>query len=282
MNRLNRGFSDILVVLIIGAAIVITGGLILSKNITKKTDALTANTIATEKPVTKIENYEQPTITEKDAYTVIFVGDSMTEALGENFDILRQKLAVSKPDKVFGLFNYGFGSTSILTLNQRLKENTEYNGRQFEAILDREFEVIIIESFGHNPLSNLPLNEGLKEQEKALDEAVLGLVKEKPGSLIVFLASVSPSREYYGAGQVDLSPEVRAEWADERRAYMENFITYAKNHNIPVINVYEKSMDENRVTNLDYVSKTDYIHPSSTGVELISSEVDKFLSEVLP
>ncbi len=46
-------------------------------------------------------------------YTMVFLGDSMTENLG-NFDELRGYLKDYYPDKNFLLLNYGFSSTNIV------------------------------------------------------------------------------------------------------------------------------------------------------------------------
>ena len=40
----------------------------------------------------------------------------------------------------------------------------------------------------------------------------------------------------------NLSPEQRKEWANERTAYIKNHIEYARSHNIPLINIFEKSL----------------------------------------
>ena len=54
-------------------------------------------------------------------YTIVMVGDSMTETLG-NSDEIRKFLKEYYPDKTFEVLNYGFGSTNILTLKTRLLE----------------------------------------------------------------------------------------------------------------------------------------------------------------
>ncbi len=208
----------------------------------------------------------------------------MTDVLGENFDQLRLELNEDYPNKVFGLFNYGFGSTNILSVMDRLVKPSQYQGRELPAILDRYFDVIIIESFGHNPLSQLPLGVGLMKQTETLDEIVAWLVYSHPESVIVFLATISPSQEFYGKGVVELTGEQRNAWANERRAYIENHINYAKRHNIPLIDVYAKSLDDAGQTLLKYVSSANYIHPSGEGIKLISQSISDFLfqNKILP
>jgi lysophospholipase L1-like esterase len=238
--------------------------------------------VPTPTTLPRVTHYLPPEISPAPAYTIIFVGDSMTDALGPNFDALRPLLKTDLPDKVFGLFNYGFGSTNILSVDERLHHDTNYLGTELPAILSRDFDIIIIESMGHNPLSEYPLAEGLQKQTSALDSLVSQLAFFKPHSQIVFLATIAPSQQHYAQKTVDLSPSVRAQWANERRAYIENHINYAHSHNIPLIDVYHASLNADGTANLKYINHDDYIHPSVAGVELISQSIATYLDSNLP
>ena len=207
-------------------------------------------------------------------HTIILLGDSMTERLG-NSDELRAYLKEYYPNKTFEILNYGFGSTNILSVVDRLEKETFYH-RAFRPILDIDFDLILFESFGYNPLSALPLEEGLKKQAESLSSAIR-LIKEKnPKAKIVFVATIAPSKTKYGFSTVKLSSEKRAEWAKERMVYIENHIKFAKENEIPLINIYEKSL-QGGTGNLLYISDKDYIHPSPTGVYFISKEMAKFI-----
>lgn len=208
-------------------------------------------------------------------YTTILVGDSMTETLGNSTE-LRKFLSDYYPGKTFEVLNYGFGSTSILTVMDRLTNWSEH-GRKFRPILDIDYDLILIESFGQNPLSQYKLEEGLKIQNQELDKIVATLKEKNPGGKIVFVATISPNKVIFAQNQVDLSPEKRAEWVLERIAYIKNHIEYAKSHDIPVINIFEKSLMENGDGNPDYISTDDYIHPSPTGTIFISRQIADFI-----
>lgn len=210
-------------------------------------------------------------------YLIILVGDSMTEYMG-NSDELRVFLNEYYPDKSLDIYNYGFGSTNILSLPDRLTNWTEH-GREFQPILDIDFDLIIIESFGHNPLSEYSLDDGLKKQTEILDKVVELIKNDKPEANIVFLATISPNKKVYAARLVDLSPEARAAWVDERIAYIKNYIEYAKSHNIPLINVFEKSKGFDGDGNLKYINDHDYIHPSPEGIIFISREIADYIYE---
>ena len=75
--------------------------------------------------------------------TIVFVGDSMTEYLG-NFDELRAYLKNYYPAKRFLLLNYGFSATNILSVGERLEKNSNHSGRDFQAINNIPFDLIII------------------------------------------------------------------------------------------------------------------------------------------
>jgi lysophospholipase L1-like esterase len=230
------------------------------------------------------------TVKPTDAYTIILVGDSMTDFLGENPTQFRKYLKQHYCDencipkgKVFGIFNLGYGSTNILSVQDRLENDTFYLGKQNQAILKREFDLILIESFGNNPLSEYPLEEGLKKQTEALDKAVRTIHKAKPNSVIAFMSTVAPIRNRYAEGSTVLSPEVRRQWADERAAYIKNHIKFAQDHNIPLLDLYTKSLNNGEGT-MDYINSNDFIHPSVTGIDFISKEMADWIynERILP
>lgn len=210
-------------------------------------------------------------------YTIVFLGDSMTEKLG-NFDELRTYLNRYFPGKSFALLNYGYGSTNILSARERLEKET-FHGRVFRPVLDIAFDAVLIESFGHNPLSEFPLEEGLAQQTQALDGIIQSIKSSNPKSRIVFVATIAPNSKRYAEGVTNLLPEKREEWAIERASYIENHIDYARDHNIPLIDIFGKSLDEKGDGRLDYIDTGDFIHPSANGVYLISEEIAKTLFE---
>lgn len=209
-------------------------------------------------------------------YVIVMAGDSMTEALG-NSDEIKKFLSDYYPGKSFEVLNYGFGATNILSVMDRITNWSEH-GRKFKPIEDIDYDLILIESFGENPLSQYSLEEGLKYQDQELDKIVSKLKETNPRGKIVFVATISPNKVIFAQNQVDLSAEKREEWVKERIAYIKNHIAYAESHNIPVVNIFEKSLMENGDGNPDYISIDDYIHPSATGIIFISREIADFIS----
>ena len=208
-------------------------------------------------------------------YTIVMVGDSMTETLG-NSDELKKFLSDYYPGKSFEILNYGFGATNILSVMDRITKDTE-RGRKFRSIESIAYELILLESFVENPLSQYPLNEGLQRQTQELDK-IVGVLKEtNPKGKIAFVASISPNKLIFAQNQVNLSSEKKAQWVEERIAYIKNHILYAQSHNIPIINVFEKSLSENGDGDPEYISTDDYIHPSPKGIIFISKEIADYI-----
>lgn len=208
-------------------------------------------------------------------YTIVMIGDSMTETLG-NSDEIKKFLSDYYKDKSFEVLNYGFGATNILSVMERITKETEH-GRKFRAIEEIDYDLVLLESFGENPLSEYKLDEGLKRQTEELDKIVSKLKETNPKGKIIFIATISPNKITFAQNQVDLSAEKRTEWVNERVAYIKNHIDYAQKHNIPVINIFEKSLMENGDGNPDYISKDDYIHPSPAGIVFISRQIADFI-----
>lgn len=211
-------------------------------------------------------------------YTFVFIGDSMTEYLG-NFDELRADLKRYYPKKIFLLLNYGFSSTNVLSVPDRITKDSSHSGRIFQPINDIPYDAIFIESMGNNPLSELPLDQGLQKQTETLDHIISLLMEKHPKSPIIFIATVAPNKEHYGEGVVNLSTEERQKWANERIAYIQNHMKYARNHGIPLIDIYDKSLNSTGDGNIDFLNSNDFIHPSPTGIYFISQEIADFINQ---
>jgi lysophospholipase L1-like esterase len=97
------------------------------------------------------------------------------------------------------------------------------------------------------------------------------------------MSTVAPIRNRYAEGSTVLSPEVRRQWADERAAYIKNHIKFAQDHNIPLLDLYTKSLNNGEGT-MDYINSNDFIHPSVTGIDFISKEMADWIynERILP
>lgn len=224
--------------------------------------------------VKKIFNLQ--TIPPKDKYSIVLVGDSMTDYLGSGVEI-KKYLKKYYPQKQIDIHNFSIGSTNILTLPKRLQDLTNYNGKISDPILNTNFDLIIIESFGHNPLSQFSIDEGLKKHDETLDQALLAIKQRQPWARVILMATIAPHHDRYAEGIINLQTEERKKWAKERAAYIKNHIDYAKKHKLPLVNIYEKSLDKEGGGNIDYIDTRDFIHPSPTGIEFIALEIAEYI-----
>lgn len=220
----------------------------------------------------------------KKDYSIVLVGDSMTDYLGSSGSEIQKYLKPYYPNKDIKITNFSVGSTNITTLPDRLQNLTNYNGKISESILNTKFDLIIIESFGHNPLRDVKLEDGLKKHNEILDQARKMIKDRQPEARIILLATIAPHISRYAEGIANLSTDERKKWAKERAGYIKNHIEYAKKNNLPLINVYEKSLDSEEGGNIDLINTGDFIHPSVTGVDFISKEIADFVfnSRLLP
>jgi lysophospholipase L1-like esterase len=237
-----------------------------------------------EKPFT---SYSSPEIKPKEAYFIVMVGDSMTHALGPRGGTFSEFInELYKPlGKGVIIDNYAAGSTNILGLPEAMNKQTTYWDSTFPPLLSRDFDLILIESFGYNPLSDLPHEEGLKKQSELLTQVMTTLTKTHPHSRVVFVATIAPNKANYAKKINPNTTEAdRIAQADERIDYIKNHMKFAKDHHIPLINIYEKSLTPEGDGNKDYINPDDDIHPSFAGVDFIGHELAKYIYEhnILP
>jgi lysophospholipase L1-like esterase len=233
--------------------------------------------------------YNAPKIPRKDVSIIFMVGDSMTEALGPHGGKLNEfinTLYKSTPGhQRIVIDNYAKGSTNILGLPDAMNQKTISGDGVLEPLLSRSFDLILIESFGYNPLSQLGLQEGLKKQTQTLDKLMKVLTTTHPHSAIIFVATIAPNKATYAKEESPGNTQAeREEQAQERIEYIKNHIVYAKSHNIPLIDIYNKSLTPNGDGDLSNINPNDHIHPSFKGIDFISQEIANFIYEnqILP
>lgn len=241
-------------------------------------------TVIKEEP---FRTYSAPAIEKKREYTIVMIGDSMTYAFGPHGGPFYEKINTLYKDSNHGVLvdNYSGPSTSILTLDKAMNTKTQFAEWTFEPLLSRQFDLILVESFGYNPLSQFGITDGIKRQNEELGKLMKTLIKTHPKSAIIFVATIAPNKANYGRVINPNDPPVaRAAQAEERIAYIKNHIEYAKEHNIPVVNIFEKSLTPQGDGNLEYINPFDYVHPSAVGIEFISAELANFIyeSQILP
>lgn len=233
--------------------------------------------------------YTAPIIEKKQVYKIVMIGDSMTAALGPHGGGLSDytnslyKKNAQDPQRII-IDNYA-KSSNILTVNDELTQKTTISEYTFGPLLSEDFDLILVESYGYNPLSQFGIQGGLKQQNLALDALMKTLITTYPHAAIVFVATIAPNIENYAKQtQPNESAEDRAKTAEERITYIKNHIQYAVSHTIPLINIYQKSLTENGDGSMIYINSTDDIHPSFVGVDFIGHEIGNFIydNKILP
>ncbi len=234
--------------------------------------------IPAPKPDVPFVSYQPPKLPRKTAYTVVFLGDSMTAALGPYTDELRSVLKKKYPAIDLIIQNESAPSSNVASLQDRLLSRATEAGATYDPVLGKPFDIIVIESFGYNPLSYLGRAEGINKANESLTQAMKILIREQPNALIIFLATIAPSRTLYAVGTaVKLTPAQRVDWVSERDQYIENHIKFAKDHNIPLVDVYHQSQDKTGNGLLQYINAGDHIHPSQEGVNFIQDRLAQFM-----
>lgn len=233
--------------------------------------------------------YTLPSIPKKDVYIIFMVGDSMTEELGPHGGKLNEfinTLFQSTPGhQRIVIDNYAKGSTNILGLQEAMTQKAAVGDSVLDPLLSRSFDVILIESFGYNPLSQFGIQGGLKKQTQTLNELMKLLTTTHPRSAIIFVATIASNQATYG---LEESPDntlgEREAQAQERMAYIKNHMDYAKSHNIPLIDIYDKSLTPSGDGDISYINPNDHIHPSFKGTDFISQEIANYIyeSQILP
>lgn len=224
----------------------------------------------------------------KEVYVIVLAGDSMTSVLGTHGGKLSETLNTlygSTPgNQRIVIANYSQSSTNILQFIKNMDQQIITGDITFEPLHSKDFDLILIESFGYNPLSQFGREEGLKKHTQALDHLIKSLKETHPHVGIVFVATIAPNKEIYAQESQDTSPAEREQQAEERIAYIENHIAYAEKHKIPLIDIYHKSLTSTGDGNSAYINSQDDIHPSEEGVDFINKEIATFMyeSQILP
>lgn len=224
--------------------------------------------------------YKKPILAKKDKYNVYLIGDSMTHAFGPRGGVFTEILSKAYPGIFFEVSNYAEANQSILLLPERLQQSVQADkDLLLKPILEGEPDVIIIESFGYNPLSQFGKEEGLKKQEEVLTQVMTTLTNRFPNAVIMFLTAIGPDKKTYALKVTNTTPDGRWAQAEERIEYITNHRDYAKEHTIPLIDAYQESLDATGDGDTKYINPDDNIHPSAEGLALMGRAMTKKIEE---
>ena len=216
-----------------------------------------------------------PVSKDQKSLTIALLGDSMIDTMGTNCPYLAQDLKKYYPNYQFNFLNYGIGAQPVGQAFKRLNSEYQYKDRSYSAILSSTPDIIILGSFAYNPYENL--DSGLDQYQAELNTLISELKKTQ--TQLIFLATIAPLKTKFGQGPggVNWPADTAYTHATKIQSYLEAGIKVAQDHNLPIINLYQKTIKANGEGIASYVSTHDGIHPSVAGHQYIASQISAYL-----
>ena len=209
----------------------------------------------------------------KNAFTIALLGDSMIDTLGAGIPDLNTTLSSKFPGVNFTLLNYGVGGTNIEYGIQRIANSYEYLGKQIPSLISQHPDIVVVESFGYNPLPDP--NNGLNQHWLDLAKVVDSLRANLPGVKIVIAATIAPNAKVFGDGAAGIAFSEQDKWqrVDVIKHYLESTVQFAQSQHLPVADAYLPSLGSDGNGNLTYINAGDHIHTSPAGRTFFASVV---------
>lgn len=210
-----------------------------------------------------------PLTTKKKAYTIAFLGDSMTDTMGLGLPDIESKLTAAFPATNFTLVNYGLGATNLDDAIARIP--------WFAATRP---EIVVLESCAYNPYPN---ETTVTRHWLALAKAVDTLRSTIPGVKIVVAATIAPNSTVFGDGApgIAFNSGDKISRTSTIKQYLENTIKFAQSQNLPLADAYHASLTPSGEGNLAYINNGDHIHYSGSGRALFAEKVVRAIRTVL-
>jgi hypothetical protein len=183
--------------------------------------------------------------------TIAFLGDSMIQTLDSQ--IIEKSLNRYYPNHKFNILNYGQGGTGI-----------EFALSRLPSLLSEKPNIVVIESFAYNNFGNT--QSGIDRQWLALSAITTDIQKNLPDSKILLATTIAPHSVVFGNGsQFNFTSLEKIEKTNTIKLYLQNLVNFATSQNFPLADAFTESL-VNKQGNLNFISKTDHIHPSPQGV----------------
>lgn len=206
----------------------------------------------------------------KNSYTVAIIGDSMVDTMGEKLEYLEHALTKKYPETKFTLYNYGHGSQNVIDGLDRIDKAFKYHDRDFKPLTELRPDVLVVASFGYNPLSPFDRDEHWLKLAELISRAKT-ITKN-----VYVLAEIAPQVADFGKGPNGVSwPEsMRIEQAKKITLQLQNAIGLARSLSVPLIDCFTPSIDEHsKEGNKKYINASDGIHPSIAGHEFMAEKI---------
>lgn len=221
-------------------------------------------------PEEQQEQRELQTVPLKKEYKIALYGDSMVDTMGENLTYLSDALKKKYPNTTFKLYNYGWGSQNVDDGIARWNSSYTYFNRKLPPITTVGADIIILGSFAYNPFAPYERDHHWLSLTKLVEMA------KKTGADVYLMAEIAPLRSDFGRGPGGVNWDIPTAYEHSGKIIeqLENAIGLAKNLNIILINIFDKTITSNRVEGKpEFVSSSDGIHPSPKGHEFTAQEI---------
>lgn len=209
----------------------------------------------------------------KKSYSIVLIGDSFVDTMGENVDYLDKSLKEKYPQTRFTLYNYGIGGQNVQQGLDRFDSNFTYSTRNFPPIPSVNPDIIIVGSFAYNPFVHYDRDRHWTTLKNLINKA-----REVTPSVYI-LAEIAPLHENFGKGPhgVNWPPEMTLTQAKEITELLDNAVALGEQLGIPVINVYYATRAYGNYGSGEYTNTDDGIHPSIEGHTFMADMIVKTL-----
>ena len=214
---------------------------------------------------------------EKKKIKVVAIGDSMTDTFGKGMPRLAEALATQWPDKDFEVVNYGVGGTRVGYGLWRLTNEYEHWDTKHQPLVSLDPDLVILESFAYNNATD-GVNEVGISHFRDMHTKIVETLRERTNAEILCVATIAPDCDHFLESVppfFNTPVPIRRRMAKERMDYLEEFIKLVEELNLPVADVYHKSLDNvaEGIPLSTNITPVDWIHPGDTGHQLIASVI---------
>jgi lysophospholipase L1-like esterase len=212
---------------------------------------------------------------------IVALGDSMTDTGGEGYPALRKALEKVRSETEFDVYNYGVGSTRVGYGLWRLTHEYEFNNKTYAPLVSLDPDIVLVESFAYNNGSDGPREGGL-EHFRDMHYQIVETLKRETNAKIVYVVTIAPDTERFLESVpsfLNTPVGIRRWMAEDRVVYLEEALKIAEELNLPVVNVYQASLDAAKqgIPLGRWITPTDWIHPGEEGHEFITENIARVL-----
>ncbi len=201
----------------------------------------------------------------------------MTDTGGEGYPALKDALNTEYPEIEFEVFNYGVGGTRVGYGLYRLTHEYEFNEKTYAPLISLDPDIVLVESFAYNNGSDGPREGGIEHFRK-MHYQIVEVLKQQTNAIIVYIVTIAPDTEHFLESVpsfINTPVEIRKWMAEDRMMYLEETLKIAEELNLPVVDVYNASLDAAKqgIPLSRWINPKDWIHPGEEGHKFITKNI---------